>query len=79
MNMKKRLIYSLLVIMLVSSCKKEAAPFGGVVPGVREHDTLAKYQSILTGAPYGWKGLVMMNILFVYRGYGESGSNSKDA
>lgn len=54
---KQLLIYFSLFLLAFSSCRKDKDVFG-VSPDKRLDDTLARYSSVLTGAPYGWRGLV---------------------
>ncbi|MBC9912342.1 DUF4302 domain-containing protein [Chitinophaga varians] len=56
--MRKKLLYLLLVLAGVYSCKKESDPMFDKSPDERLNDTLQQYQQILTHAPYGWKAMV---------------------
>jgi hypothetical protein len=56
--MRKNLsLYFLLVIVVVTSCRKYEDAFDQS-PDERINKTLASYNEVLTGAAYGWKGLV---------------------
>ncbi|MBC9932630.1 DUF4302 domain-containing protein [Chitinophaga qingshengii] len=56
--MRKELLYLLLLLAGIYSCKKETDPLFDKSPDERINDTLHRYQQILTQAPYGWKALV---------------------
>lgn len=58
MGMRKKLLYLLLVLAGIYSCKKESDPLFDKSPDERLNDTLQRYQQILTHAPYGWKAMV---------------------
>src|SRR4051812_12260494 len=56
--MKKIFIYTIVVIIGFSGCnKKEDTVFDKSID-VRLNEKLAADQKALTGAPYGWKGLI---------------------
>ncbi|HOZ78281.1 MAG TPA: DUF4302 domain-containing protein, partial [Ferruginibacter sp.] len=51
-----------LVLLAVSSCRKvDDSSVFGQSPDQRINETLAKYQAQLSGAQYGWKGIVATN------------------
>lgn len=56
--MKNSLIYFFAVLALLSSCKKDDKSVFNQSADDRLNATLAKYQTQLSGAQYGWKGLV---------------------
>ena len=55
--MQKHCLY-LLLLLTFAACKKEDDPLFDKSPDERLNETLNKYQQALTGAPYGWKGLI---------------------
>lgn len=52
--MNKNLLYYLLAISLVASCRKDDDNVFDKSPDERLNETLENYQAALTGAPYGW-------------------------
>ncbi len=56
--MNKVLIYLLVVVTLISSCRKDDKSVFSQSPDDRLNATLAKYQTQLSGAQYGWKGII---------------------
>lgn len=56
--MRKILLYFLLFAAGLSSCKKTDDPVFDRSPDDRLNETLKQYSAALTGAGYGWKGLV---------------------
>jgi hypothetical protein len=56
--MRNSLIYFFAVLALFSSCKKDDKSVFNQSADDRLNATLAKYQTQLSGAQYGWKGLV---------------------
>lgn len=56
--MNKLLIYMLVLVSLISSCRKDDKSVFNQSPDDRLNATLTKYQTQLTGAQYGWKGIV---------------------
>jgi len=56
--MRNNLIFLLIILAGISSCKKETDPVFDKSPDDRINDTLLHYQQVLTSAPYGWKALV---------------------
>jgi hypothetical protein len=55
---KRLSFYFIAVLAVLSACKKEEATAFSQSPDERVNATLAKYQSLLTGAQYGWKAVV---------------------
>lgn len=55
---KQLSLYFIAVVAAFAACKKEDQTAFSQSPDERINATLAKYQSLLTGAPYGWKGIV---------------------
>ncbi len=58
--MKKNIIYFLL-LLVAFSCKKEAKPVFDQSPDERLNETLANYETVLTGAQNGWKALIKVD------------------
>ena len=56
--MKKSLLYFLVVLAIFSSCKKNDTSVFSQTADERLNATLSKYQTQLSGAQYGWKGIV---------------------
>ena len=52
--MNKNLLYYLLAITLVASCRKDDDNAFDKSPDERINETLATYQKALSGSPYGW-------------------------
>lgn len=60
--MKKIIIYSLLLLSVFSSCKKDYdEPESGQRPDERLTEMLDNYKKTLTGNEYGWKGYLYTN------------------
>ena len=51
-------VFLITVVLLFSACKKEDTAVFSQSPDERVNATLEKYQSLLTGAQYGWKAVV---------------------
>lgn len=56
--MRNNLICLFFIITGMFACKKETDPVFDKSPDERINDTLARYQQVLTTAPYGWKAFV---------------------
>ncbi|MEZ2442899.1 DUF4302 domain-containing protein [Chitinophaga sp. RCC_12] len=56
--MRNNLICLFFIITGMFACKKETDPLFDKSPDERINDTLARYQQVLTTAPYGWKAFV---------------------
>lgn len=54
--MNKNILYFLLAITLVASCRKDDDYVFDKSPDERLNETLAGYQKALTSSPYGWNG-----------------------
>lgn len=54
--MNKNLLYYILVITLVASCRKDDDHVFDKSPDERINETLANYQKVISGSPYGWNG-----------------------
>jgi len=67
--MKKLLFYFILMTALFSACKKDDSHLFNKSPDERLNETLAGYQTKLTGAPNGWKGFVYPKSGGVYSFY----------
>jgi hypothetical protein len=57
-NNKTFLIYAAAFLMILSACKKEDKPAFDKSPDERINATLSQYQSLISGAQYGWKAVV---------------------
>ncbi len=58
LNTKKLSFYLIALLAVFTACRKEDKPAFDQSPDERINATLAKYQSVLSGAQYGWKGVV---------------------
>lgn len=67
--MNKNLLYYLLAISLVASCRKDDDNVFDKSPDERLNETLANYQAALTGAPYGWNANLITGAGGSYRFY----------
>ena len=56
--MKSLLIIFLSLVIVFSACRKEDTPAFDKSPDERLNEALTKYQTQLSGAQYGWKGLI---------------------
>lgn len=56
--MRKSLLYICLVISVISACHKAEDDVFGNSPDNRLNDTLARYQTMLSGAAHGWKMII---------------------
>jgi hypothetical protein len=54
--MNKNILYYLLAITLVVSCKRDDDHVFDKSPDERINETLKGYQSVITSSPYGWNG-----------------------
>ncbi|WP_207513285.1 DUF4302 domain-containing protein [Longitalea luteola] len=54
--MNKNLLYFLLAIALLASCRKDDDNVFDKTPDERLNEALAAYQKALTGSPFGWNG-----------------------
>lgn len=55
---RKISVYLLALLVVFAACKKEDDPVFDQSPDERINATLTKYQTLLTGAQYGWKAVV---------------------
>jgi hypothetical protein len=67
--MNKNLLYFLLAITLVASCRKDDDPVFDKSPDERLNETLTSYQKALTSSPYGWNGNITTGDGGTYRFY----------
>jgi hypothetical protein len=67
--MNKNLLYCLLAIILVASCKKDDDNVFDKSPDDRLNETLKAYQTALTASPYGWNGNIITGDGSNYRFY----------
>lgn len=67
--MNKNLLYYLLAITLVASCRKNDDNAFDKSPDERLNETLTAYQKALTGAPYGWNANLITGDGGSYRFY----------
>lgn len=67
--MKNLLFYFLLIAALFSACKKDDSDLFNKSPDERLNESLAAYQSQLTGAVNGWKGYIYPKSGGVYSFY----------
>jgi hypothetical protein len=58
LNTKKLFLYLVVLLAAFASCKKEDATAFDQSPDERINATISKYQSLLSGAQHGWKGVV---------------------
>jgi len=67
--MNKNLLYILLAITLVASCRKNDDNAFNKSPDERLNETLSAYQKALTGSPYGWNANLITGDGGSYRFY----------
>jgi Domain of unknown function (DUF4302) len=67
--MKKNLFYIFLIIIAVSSCRKDDTSVFNQSPDERIKETLGKYQSALTGSTAGWNATVTTGTGSIYHFY----------
>jgi hypothetical protein len=67
--MNKNLLYCLLAITLVASCRKDDDTVFDKSPDERLNETLKAYQAALTGSPYGWNANLITGDGGSYRFY----------
>lgn len=58
LNTKNVFFCLLAVLVTFAACKKESTTAFDQSPDERINATISKYQTLLTGAPYGWKAVV---------------------
>src|SRR5215217_292 len=56
--MKLSFIYITFLLAAFPSCKKDDSTAFEKSPDERINETLANYQTLLSGAPYGWRAVV---------------------
>jgi hypothetical protein len=59
--MKKSLIFSLIIVAAISSCKKDDKSVFDKSPDERLKEKLDAYQAQLSGAQYGWKAIIKVD------------------